>query len=132
MGMADEEQVKGGKEIAALAEKGLALFAAEKEEDAELDVDGATKFKADHEAKIAAMEAEAAALTGKDNKKARTEKSKEASALKTTPEYIDACKVVKGLQPKNGNFMKTKAAAKPKAAAATEAKADDKAEEKKK
>lgn len=124
--------MKGGKEIAALAEKGLALFAAEKEDDVELDVDAATQYKADHEAKIAAVEAEAAALTGKDNKKARTEKSKEASAMKTTPEYIDACKVVKGLQPKNGNFMKSKAAAKPKAAAAAETKVEEKADDAKK
>merc|ERR1719231_1542201 len=55
---------------------------------------------------MAALEAEAAALTGKDNKKARQEKSKAASALKTTPEYIDACKVIKGMQPKNGHFAK--------------------------
>jgi len=67
--MGDEEQVKGGKEIAALAEKGMALFAAEKEEDAELDVDAASKFKADIEEKVKALEAEAAALTGKETKK---------------------------------------------------------------
>merc|ERR1712070_173711 len=89
--------------------------------------------KADQEARIAALEAEAAALTGKDNKKARSEKSKEASALKTTPEYIDACKVVKGLQPKNGNFLKSRAAAKPKAAAAAaDAKVEEKADDSKK
>merc|ERR1712139_210266 len=110
----------------------MALFKAEAEEDAELDVDGATAFKAEHEAKIKAVEDEAAALTGKDNKKARTEKSKEASAMKTTAEYIDACKVVKGLQPKNGHFMKTKASAKPKAAAAAETKVEEKAEDSKK
>merc|ERR1719198_1813573 len=109
--MADvEEQAKGGKEIAALAAKGMALFEAEK-----------------------ALEAEAAALTGKDNKKARQEKSKEASAVKNTPEYIDAIKVIKGQQPKNGNFVK-KAAEKPKAAAAAapEAKVEEKAEDSKK
>merc|ERR1719231_218923 len=58
------------------------------------------------DAKFAALEAEAAALTGKDNKKARQEKSKEASALKLTPEYIDASRVLKGQPPKNGNFAK--------------------------
>merc|ERR1712125_124302 len=99
---------------AALAEKGMALFAAQATEEAELDVEAATAFKAETEAKHAALEAEAAALTGKDNKKARQEKSKQASALKTTPEYIDACRVVKGQQPKNGNFAKAKEAAKPK------------------
>merc|ERR1712100_527752 len=72
------------------------------------------------------------ALTGKDNKKARQEKSKEASAVKNTPEYIDACKVIKGQQPKNGNFVK-KAAEKPKAAAAApEAKVEEKADDSKK
>merc|ERR1719329_1899215 len=81
--------------------------------------------------KIKALEDEAAALTGKDNKKARTEKSKEASALKTTPEYIDATRILKDQEPKNGNFVKSKAAPKaaaaPVAAAAEEpAKEDDK------
>lgn len=116
----------------AFAEKGLALFAAEKEE-AELDVDAATKFKAEADEKMKALEAEAAALTGTDNKKARQEKSKEASAVKLTPEYIDAQKVIKGLQPKNGNFVKTKAAPKAKAAAAAAAApAEEKADDSKK
>merc|ERR1711934_433334 len=70
----------------------------------ELDTAGAEAYKTWVDKKIAALEAEAAALTGKDNKKARTEKSKEASNLKTEPKYIDACKVVKGLEPKNGHF----------------------------
>merc|ERR1719160_863326 len=55
--------------------------------------------------------------------------------MKTTPEYIVACKVIKGLQPKNGNFIKTKAPAKAKAAAAaapTEEKAEEKADDSKK
>merc|ERR1712187_889046 len=56
--------------------------------------------------KIKAKEEEANALTGKDNKKARTEKSKEVSAMKTEPMYVDACKVAKGLAPPNGNFIK--------------------------
>lgn len=113
-----EDNVKGGKEIALLAEKGLALFASQGEDKVDLDTEGATAFKAETEAKFAAMEAEAAALTGKDNKKARTEKSKEAAALKTTPEYIDACKVVKGQPPVKGHFAKiTKAEVKKEAAA---------------
>merc|ERR1712139_296528 len=41
-------------------------------------------------------------------KKARTEKSKAISAAKNDPKYIDATKVVKGLEPKNGNFIKSK------------------------
>merc|ERR1712032_1562475 len=40
-----------------------------------------------------------------DNKKARTAKSKEVSDLKVGKQYIDACKVVKGLEPKNGFFV---------------------------
>merc|ERR1719298_351347 len=79
----------------------------------ELDIAGATKFKEETEAKIAAMEAEVATLTGKDNKKPRTEKSKEVSNIKNMAEYIDACKVVKGVEPKNGFFMKKKEAAPP-------------------
>merc|ERR1712046_360819 len=92
---------------------GMKLF---KEEAAvELDTAGATAFKEAHEKKIAALEAEVATLTGKDNKKARTEKSKEVSALKNEPQYIDACKVVKGVAPKNGFFMKKQEAEAPKA-----------------
>merc|ERR1712070_103579 len=77
-------------------------------------------------------EDEAAALTGKDNKKARSEKSKEASALKTTPEYIDATRILKDQEPKNGNFVKAKAAPKaaPKAASAP-AEADEQKDDKK-
>merc|ERR1711879_714221 len=95
--------------------------------------DAATAFKAETEAKHAALEAEAAALTGKDNKKARSEKSKEAAALKTTPEYIDACRVVKGQQPKNWNFAKAKEAPKPKVEAqVVEEKPEEEAKEAKK
>jgi len=131
--MADDgDNVKGGKEILALAEKGLALFAAQGEDEVELDVPAATKFKEEADAKFAALEAEAAALTGKDNKKARSEKSKEASEIKKTPEYIDAVKVIKGDRPKNGNFAKIKSAAKPAAAAPAAAAAEEKKEDKKK
>merc|ERR1712070_49972 len=92
--------------------------------------EAAQAFKDDADAKIKALEDEAAALTGKDNKKARTEKSKEASALSKTPEYIDATRILKDQEPKNGNFVKSKAApkaaAKAAAAPAEEAAADEK------
>merc|ERR1712014_397344 len=52
-------------------------------------------------------EDQANALTGKDNKKARTELSKEVSTMKTEETYVDACKVVKGLAPPKGNFVKS-------------------------
>merc|ERR1719197_655110 len=70
------------------------------------------------EAQIAALEAEAAFLTGKDNKKERAAKGKQVAELKANAEYIDACKVVKGLEPKNGFFVKSQkpAAADTKAA----------------
>merc|ERR1719379_456850 len=61
----------------------------------------------EHEAAIKAMEEGVKLLTGKENKKAQTEKKKEISAAKNDPKYIDATKVVKGLEPKNGNFIKT-------------------------
>merc|ERR1712159_420789 len=107
----DEDRVKGGKEIAKAAQAGLALFETGGKVEITFDTDAATKFKEEHEAAIKAKEAEAEALTGKDNKKARTEKTKEASAMKDDPKYIDACKVLKGLPAPNGNFMtKTEAA----------------------
>ena len=59
------------------------------------DVEAATQFIADTEAKHVALEAEAAAFTGKANQQARQKLRKEASALMTTPEYINACSVVK-------------------------------------
>jgi hypothetical protein len=115
----EAERVKGGAEVAKQAAAGLALFAAEEGGKAEVDKDAAQKFKDETDAKIKALEAEAEALTGKDNKKARSEKSKEASALSKTPEYIDATRVLKDQEPKNGNFIKKAAA--PSAAAAAAA-----------
>merc|ERR1711904_665979 len=41
-----------------------------------------------------------------------TEKKKAISAAKNDLKYIDATKVVKGLEPKNGNFVKSKVEAK--------------------
>merc|ERR1712048_297905 len=95
----------GMKETLKAAEQGMALF--EKEEEVELDLEGATAYKAEHEAKIKEKEDAAAALTGKDNKKARTELSKEVSTMKAEEKYVDACKVVKGLVPPKGNFVKS-------------------------
>merc|ERR1712007_247378 len=108
------------------AEVGLKLFAGEAKLD--FDTEGAAAFKESHEAAIKAKEAEAEALTGKDNKKARTEKSKEASAMKNDKKYIDACKVVKGLEAPNGNFMSKAESA---AAAAAAAPKEEAKEEKK-
>merc|ERR1711972_1178869 len=82
-----------------------ALFG--KEDEVEYDVEAATAYKEAHEAKIKEKEDAAAALTGKDNKKARTEISKEVSTMKTDEKYIDACKVLKGLPAPKGNFIKT-------------------------
>jgi len=89
----------------------------------EVDTAAAEKFKADVDAQIAALDGEIAALTGKENKKERTAKSKEASDLKVGKQYIDACKVVKGLEPKNGFFVLAGQEAKlaPKAAKKEEA-----------
>merc|ERR1712061_912298 len=98
------------------AAAGLALFA--KEDEVVRDVEAATAFKEEHEVAIKAKEAEAEALTGKDNKKARAEVSKAAAAMKNDPKYIDACKIVKGLDAPNGNFMTVKKAEAPAAAAA--------------
>jgi hypothetical protein len=125
----EAERVKGGAEVAKQAAAGLALFAADAQDAIEVDKEAAQAFKDDADAKIKALEDEAAALTGKDNKKARTEKSKEASAMSKTPEYIDATRILKDQEPKNGNFVKSapKAAAKAAAApAAEEAAADEK------
>merc|ERR1712187_299202 len=88
-------QMAGMKETLKAAEQGMALFA--KEEELAFDIDGATAFKEQHESLIKEKEELAASLTGKDNKKARTEVSKEVSSLKVDEKYVDACKVLKGL-----------------------------------
>jgi len=89
------------------AEQGMALFEQEAGAKVEYDVEGAKKFVATHEASIKDMEEEVKTLTGKENKKAQTEMKKKISAAKNDPKYIDATKVVKGLEPKNGNFIKS-------------------------
>merc|ERR1712190_428062 len=99
--------VKGTDLINKQAEEGMKLFA--KEGEAEFDVEAATAFKEKTDQQIAALEEEAKALTGKDNKKMRQEKDKEKANLKVSKEYVDACKVVKGLAPPNGNFIKSAA-----------------------
>merc|ERR1711990_955491 len=90
------------------AAEGLKLFEAEKGGAVEYDEEAAKEHLAKCDAEIKAMEEEVKTLTGKDNKKARTEKSKAISAAKNDPKYIDATKVCKGLEPKNGNFIKSK------------------------
>jgi len=106
----------------------MALFAAAEGEAIEVDKEAAQAFKDETDAKIKALEDEAAALTGKENKKARSEKSKDASALSKTPEYIDATRILKDQEPKNGNFVKSKAAPKAAAKAAAAPAAEEAAE----
>merc|ERR1712084_166965 len=106
--------------------QGMALFGTE--DQVEYDVEAATAYKEEHDTKIKEKEDAAAALTGKDNKKARTELSKEVSTMKAEEQYIDACKVVKGLAPPKGNFVKSVKhgdAPKTNAAAETDAKAGE-------
>jgi hypothetical protein len=100
------DEVKGTSIMQQQAAAGLKLFDPEAGP-AELDVAGAEAHKAKIDAQISALDAQVAQLTGKDNKKERTAKSKEISDLKLDPQYIDACKVVKGLEPKNGHFVKS-------------------------
>merc|ERR550514_802137 len=106
-----EGEVRGMSVALAQAEAGMKLFKAE--EAVEVDVPAATAFKDQMDAKIAALEEEVKSLTGKDNKKARTEKEKEKKAVKDDKQYIDACKIVKGQEPKNGFFVKAAAKAEP-------------------
>jgi len=113
------------------------LFESEQAGAVELDVAGAEKYKADVDEKIAALEAEAAKLTGKDNKKERAAKGKEVAELKGEARYVDACKVAKGLEPKNGHFAKfpepvKKAAPAPAPELEPEAKSEPKKKDEKK
>merc|ERR1719401_2578517 len=80
----------------------MALFKGEA--DVQLDKPAAEAFKAAHEDRLGEMQKAIDSLTGKDNKKERTAKSKELAELKVDKQYIDACKVTKGLNPVNGFF----------------------------
>lgn len=119
---AEDSHVRGTDQMKQQAEEGMKLFA--KEGEAVLDVEAAAAFKEATDQKIAALEEEAKLLTGKDNKKLRQEKDKEKAALKVSKEYIDASKVLKGLQPPNGNFVKTASAPAPAATPAEAAPAE--------
>merc|ERR1719229_2218537 len=96
-------------EAAKQAEAGMALF----KEDGPIEVDlaAATAFKEAEDAKMAELDEVIKGLTGKDNKKARTDKEKEKKALKDSKQYIDAEKIVKGKEPTNGFFVIKKEAA---------------------
>lgn len=100
------DEVKGTSLMMRQASDGLKLFEADSGA-AEVDLAGAEKYKTDIDTAIAGLEAQVAQLTGKDNKKERTAKGKEISELKAQPQYIDACKAVKGLEPNNGFFTKS-------------------------
>ncbi|CAJ1413805.1 unnamed protein product [Effrenium voratum] len=128
------EGVRGTGGMLSQAEEGMKLFAQAAGTAAEFDRAGAEKYKAEVEQRIAGLEAEAALLTGKDNKKERAAKGKEVAELKAEQCYVDACKIVKGLEPKFGYFV-TKAAEVPVApqeAAQEEAKVEKAKKESKK
>merc|ERR1719313_1458427 len=94
------------------AAEGMKLFEQENSGIVQYDLAAAQKHLDECEAAIKVMEEEVKQLTGKENKKAQTDKKKAISAAKNDPKYIDATKVVKGLEPKNGNFIKSKVEAK--------------------
>jgi hypothetical protein len=121
-----DDHVAGMGEAMKQAEAGLKLFGTE--EAAQTDKAAAAAYKQEIDDKIAALDAEIAKLTGKDNKKERTAKSKEVSDMKVGPQYIDACKVVKDQEPKNGFFIikEQKVAEAPKEEAKKDAKKDEK------
>merc|ERR1711972_611311 len=129
--MADgDDHVKGMGEAMAAAAAGMKLF--EQDGPKEIDTEGAAAFKAAEDAKIAALKAEIDALTGKDNKKARTEKQKEMKALKDNKQYIDAEKIEKGKEPQNGFFVKVQQKKEEKPKEAAEEKKEDAKEDAKK
>eukprot|EP00435_Cladocopium_sp_Y103_P026867 s2711_g6.t1 len=107
-------EIRGTGGIMTQAEEGMKLFEAQQGSAAEVDKDAANKYKQEVEARITILENEANLLTGKDKKKERAAKGKEVAELKGEQQYVDACKIVKGLEPKFGYFV-TKAAEAPKA-----------------
>merc|ERR1711979_94540 len=132
MAEADDDRVRGMGEAAKQAVEGMKLF----KDDGPIEVDtaAAAAFKEAEDAKMAELDEVIKGLTGKDNKKARTEKEKEKKAIKDSKQYIDAEKIAKGKEPSNGFFVikKEQEAAAPAATAApvveesTAGKKDDK------
>merc|ERR1712151_637157 len=118
-------RVRGMGEAAEQAQKGLALFEKEAVETV-IDKEAAAAFKTEHEAAIKVKEDYEKTLTGKDNKKERTAVSKEISAMKADPKYVDACKIAKDLPPPNGHFAVTNAPAKAAEAVKEEVKEEKK------
>jgi len=101
-------RVKGGA-LELQAEIGMKLLKATEASGAEYDSTAAEAYQKEVETRIAKLETESNQLTGKDNKKERSAKGKEIAELKNEHKYVDACKIVKGLEPKFGHFV-TKAA----------------------
>jgi hypothetical protein len=97
------QEVKGTALMISQADEGMKLFA--NDPIITFDTVGASKFKLTHEARIKEIEVQAENLTGKSNKKARSEHGKQVQAMKAEAMYIDACKVMKGVEAPNGNFM---------------------------
>mmetsp|Transcript_26477 Transcript_26477/g.54980 ORF Transcript_26477/g.54980 Transcript_26477/m.54980 type:complete len:264 (+) Transcript_26477:80-871(+) len=117
-------EIRGTTGMLSQAEQGLKLFEAQAGTAAEYDKAAAEKYKAEIDTRMKTLEDEAALLTGKDNKKERAAKGKEVAELKAEQRYVDACKIVKGLEPKFGNFV-TKAAVIPDAPIETKGPEED-------
>eukprot|EP00429_Kryptoperidinium_foliaceum_P064943 CAMPEP_0176067008 /NCGR_PEP_ID=MMETSP0120_2-20121206/33443_1 /TAXON_ID=160619 /ORGANISM="Kryptoperidinium foliaceum, Strain CCMP 1326" /LENGTH=379 /DNA_ID=CAMNT_0017400619 /DNA_START=55 /DNA_END=1194 /DNA_ORIENTATION=- len=64
----------------------------------------AAEYKEHTERLIASIRAEADALAGKEHHKERAAKGKAISELRSQRCYIDACRVVRGLDPVHGHF----------------------------
>eukprot|EP00439_Symbiodinium_sp_Y106_P059750 s2850_g8.t1 len=96
-------RVKGGA-LELQAEIGMKLLKATEASGAEYDSAAAEAYQKEVETRIAKLETESNQLTGKDNKKERSAKGKEIAELKNEHKYVDACKIVKGLEPKFGHF----------------------------
>jgi len=82
-------------------------------------------------AEIASLETEIAGLSGKDNKKARNEKSRQQADIKKAADYIDAERVLADKEPLQEKFQAPKVVEEPKvetpkAAAPGSPKKDDK------
>jgi len=99
-------EVKGTQEMMRQAKEGLDLFKSLEENGPLGDLDKATAYKSGVDQRLSEMADQEKALSGKENRKARTEISKERSLLLNSLEYIDAVRIVKGNSPKHGFFLK--------------------------
>lgn len=108
--MAAGRQVRGMTEAMKQAGAGLELSKASDGGTGDMSGAAAEAYKREMEKRIAALEAKVAKPPGTENQKERMARGNEVAELKRRQDVV-ACKVMNGMEPKNGFFVVRKTAA---------------------